>query len=332
MKASILLFFFLFSFMAFGQKKNVRSVPTKSSTPKSAVRTAPRPVSSPVSRPSRPARQSRPTVSRPSKPSSSSSSSTYYAAPSIQEHSTKHPAPSASATSSNSNREPSVDNSSSSNSTSPSSNANSSSYGNYSSQSCGTNPNTGYYNSSGPMVLATGTGFEYLRMARLTGGQYVNYPSNQVVRALEDVITQNANDSTDVVILVDISGSMMNNVKDISKESHQIVQAMPNGSRLGGAVFKYSKSPKWFKYSDLNEDHYYALELISEKRHYFSSESHYDAVLNAMNSNTWKNRKRMVITITDEFIESGENYNSESTIVSVAKAKNIELHTIKLNY
>jgi uncharacterized protein with von Willebrand factor type A (vWA) domain len=153
-----------------------------------------------------------------------------------------------------------------------------------------------------------------------------------VVRALEDVITQNATDSTDIVILVDISGSMKNNVKDISKESHQIVQAMPNGSRLGGAVFKYSKSPKWFKYSDLNKDHYYALDLITEKRKYYSSESHYDGVLNAMNANTWKNRKRMVITITDEFIESGENYNSESTIVSVANAKNIELHTIKLNY
>ena len=330
MKASILFFSFLFSFVAFGQKKNVRSVPTKSSTPKSAVRTAPRPVSSPVSRPSRPARQSRPAVSRPSKPSSSSS--TYYAPSSIQQHSTKHPAPHASSSSSNSNRQPAGNNSSTSNSTSSSSSANSPSYINYSSQSCGTNPRTGYYNSFGPMVGVSGTGFEYGRLARLTGGQYVNYPSNQVVRAIQDVITQNANDSTDVVILVDISGSMQNNVKDISKESHLIVQAMPNGSRLGGAVFKYSKSPKWFKYSDLNEDHYYALDLITKKRKYYSSESHYDAVLNAMNSNTWKNRKRMVITITDEFIESGENYNSESTIVSVANAKNIELHTIKLNY
>jgi len=330
MKASILFFSFLFSFVAFGQKKNVRSVPTKSSTPKSAVRTAPRPVSSPVSRPSRPARQSRPAVSRPSKPSSSSS--TYYAPSSIQQHSTKHPAPHASSSSSNSNRQPAGNNSSTSNSTSSSSSANSPSYINYSSQSCGTNPRTGYYNSFGPMVGVSGTGFEYGRLARLTGGQYVNYPSNQVVRAIQDVITQNANDSTDVVILVDISGSMQNNVKDISKESHLIVQAMPNGSRLGGAVFKYSKSPKWFKYSDLNEDHYYALDLITKKRKYYSSESHYDAVLKAMKANTWKNRKRMVITITDEFIESGENYNSESTVVSVANAKNIELHTIKLNY
>ena len=332
MKTSILIFSFLFSFVAFGQKKNLRSVPTKSTPSKSAVRTSPRPASSPVSRSSRPARQSRPAFSRPSKPSSSSSNSTNYAAPSIQQHSTKHPAPHVSSSSSNSNRQPSEVNVSSSNATSPSLNTNSSSYWNYSSQACGTNPNTGYYNSSGPMVGVSGTGFEYGRLARLTGGQYVNYPSNQVVRAIQDVITQNANDSTDVVILVDISGSMKNNVKDISKESHQIVQAMPYGSRLGGAVFKYSKSPKWFKYSDLNKDHYYALDLITKQRKYFSSESHYDAVLNAMNSNTWKNRKRMVITVTDEFIESGENYNSESTVVSVANAKNIELYTIKLNY
>ena len=298
MKTSILIFSFLFSFVAFGQKKNVRSAPTKSTPPKSVVPTATRPKSSPVSRSSRPARQSRPAVSRPSKPSSSSSNSTNYAAPSIQQHSTKYPAPHVSSSSSNSNRQPSEGNASSSNATSPSSNTNSSPYVNYSSQSCGTNRNTGYFNSSGPMVGVSGTGFEYGRLARLTGGQYVNYPSNQVVRAIKDVITQNANDSTDVVILVDISGSMKNNVKDISKESHQIVQSMPYGSRLGGAVFKYSKSPKWFKYSDLNEDYYYALDLITKKRKYFSSESHYDAVLNAMNSNTWKNRKRMVINLS----------------------------------
>ena len=332
MKTSILFFSFLFSFVAFGQKNNARNISTKTSSPKATVRTSPRPSSPTISKPSRPARQSRPAVSRPSKPSSSSSSPSYFAAPSIQQHSTKHPAPhTSSSPSSNSNRRPSGNNSSSSNTTSTST-ANGSSYVNYSSQSCGTNPNTGYYNSFGPMVGVSGTGFEYGRLARLTGGQYVNYPSSQVVRALQDVITQNANDSTDVVILVDISGSMKNNVKDISKKSHQIVQAMPYGSRLGGAVFKYSKSPKWFKYSDLNEDHYYALDLITEKRKYYSSESHYDALLKAMNANTWKNRKRMVITITDEFIESGENYTSESTIVSVANAKSIELHTIKLNY
>ena len=328
MKTSILIFSFLFSFVAFGQKHNVRSAPSKTSPAKPAVRTTSRPASAPVSRPSR---QPRPAVSRPTRPSSSSASPSRYAAPSIQQYSTKHPAPTVGAQSSNSNHRPTVNSSSTSGATSAASN-NGSSYVNYSSQSCGTNPNTGYYNSSGPLVGVSGTGFEYGRLARLTGGQYLNYPSNRVVRALEDVITQNATDSTDVVILVDISGSMKNNVKDISKESYQIVQAMPNESRLGGAVFKYSKSPNWFNYSDLNEDHYYALDLITENRKYYSSESHYDALLRAMKANTWRNRKRMIITITDEFIESGENYNSERTIVSVANAKNIELHTIKLNY
>ena len=108
MKLSILFFSFLFSFVAFGQKNNSRNISPKTSSPKATVRTSPRPSSSPVSKPSRPARQSRSAVSRPSKPSSSSSSPSYFASPSIQQHSTKHPAPhSSSSPSSNSNRRPS---------------------------------------------------------------------------------------------------------------------------------------------------------------------------------------------------------------------------------
>ena len=328
MKTSILLFSFLFTFVAFGQKNKVRSVPSKTSPAKPAVRTTSRPSTTPVSKPSR---QPRPAVSRPPRPSSSSSSPSRYVAPSIQQYSTKHPAPNSGGSVSNSNRRPVGNSSGTSGASSAAPNTNGSTYVNYSSQSCGTNPNTGYYNSFGPMVGVSGTGFEYGRLARLTGGRYVKYPTHQVARAIQDLIVQNANDSTDIVILVDISGSMKNNVKDISRESQNIVNVMPFGSRLGGAVFKYSKSPEWFKYSDLNEDHYYALDFIAEKRQYNSSESHYDALLKVMDANSWKNRKRMVITITDEFIESGENYNSESTIVSAANAKNIELHTIMLN-
>tara|TARA_B100001287_G_C22683178_1_gene531688 strand:- start:1098 stop:2093 length:996 start_codon:yes stop_codon:yes gene_type:complete len=330
MKISTLFFTLLLSFIAFSQKNKARNTSPKASVYNRASQTTPRAQRSPISEPSRLTRQTRPHPSRPSNPSSLNRTPSYYGPPSIPQHSTKHPAPSSSVSSSNSNREPSVGNSSSSHTMSPSSN-NSSSNVNYSSQSCGTNSRTGYFNSFGPIVGVSGTGFEYDRMARLTGGQYLNYTSSQVVQALQDVITQNASDSTDIVILVDISGSMKNNVKDIEKESHQIVQAIPYGCRLGGAVFKYSKSPKWFKYSDLNEDHYYALDLITENRKYNSSESHYDALLKAMNANSWKNKKRMVITITDEFIESGENYNSERTIVSVANSRNIELYTIKLN-
>ena len=200
------------------------------------------------------------------------------------------------------------------------------------SQSSGTNTNTGYFSSVGPIVTVSGTRSEYDRLSFLTGGQYVEYGHQQLVRALEDVIIQHAGDSTDIVILVDISGSMGNNIKSIYKESNEIMSAMPFGSRLGGATFKFSKTPDWFAFSDLNEDHQYAIDLITQKRKYFSSESHYDALLRAIKSNTWKNRKRMVITITDEFIESGENFNSESTVVAAAKAKDIELYTIMLKY
>jgi hypothetical protein len=203
---------------------------------------------------------------------------------------------------------------------------------NFYSQSSGTSPSTGYYTNSGPIVSVSGTGIEYMRIANATGGQYLIYSQKESAKAIEDVIRQYANDSADIVILVDVSGSMSNNVKDISKESDKIVQAMPIGSRLGGAVFKFSKHPKWFQFSDLNEDHYYALDLITSPRKYMSSESHYDAMLKAIHSNTWKNRKRMIITLTDEYVESGENFNPSSAVISAANANNIELHTIMLSY
>ena len=318
MKTPVLLSFLIISMAVFGQKRtSTRSVSTKQSTPKPAVRQTPRPSSS---------------FSRPSSSSSrpSSSSPTYYEAPRPQRHQTRNPAPS---TNNNSGRTPSTQTGSTGSTGASGSSSNTSpSVTNFYSQSAGTSPSTGYYTNSGPIVSVSGTGIEYMRIANATGGQYLIYSQKESAKAIEDVIRQYANDSADIVILVDVSGSMSNNVKDISKESDKIVQAMPIGSRLGGAVFKFSKHPKWFQFSDLNEDHYYALDLITSPRKYMSSESHYDAMLKAIHSNTWKNRKRMIITLTDEYVESGENFNPSSAVISAANANNIELHTIMLSY
>jgi hypothetical protein len=318
MKTPVLLSFLIISMAVFGQKRtSTRSVSTKQSTPKPAVKQTPRPSSS-FSRPS----------TSPSRPSTSSPS--YYEAPRPQRHQTRNPAPS---TNNNSGRTPSTQTGSTGSTGASGSSSNTSpSVTNFYSQSAGTSPSTGYYTNSGPIVSVSGTGIEYMRIANATGGQYLIYSQKESAKAIEDVIRQYANDSADIVILVDVSGSMYNNVKDISKESDKIVQAMPIGSRLGGAVFKFSKHPKWFQFSDLNEDHYYALDLITSPRKYMSSESHYDAMLKAIHSNTWKNRKRMIITLTDEYVESGENFNPSSAVISAANANNIELHTIMLSY
>jgi len=318
MKTPVLLSFLIISMAVFGQKRtSTRSVSTKQSTPKPAVKQTPRPSSS-FSRPS--SSSSRPSTSSPS----------YYEAPRPQRHQTRNPAPS---TNNNSGRTPSTQTGSTGSTGASGSSSNTSpSVTNFYSQSAGTSPSTGYYTNSGPIVSVSGTGIEYMRIANATGGQYLIYSQKESAKAIEDVIRQYANDSADIVILVDVSGSMYNNVKDISKESDKIVQAMPIGSRLGGAVFKFSKHPKWFQFSDLNEDHYYALDLITSPRKYMSSESHYDAMLKAIHSNTWKNRKRMIITLTDEYVESGENFNPSSAVISAANANNIELHTIMLSY
>ena len=102
MKTPVLLSFLIISMAVFGQKRtSTRSVSTKQSTPKPAVRQTPRPrPSSSFSRPS--SSSSRPSSS-PSRPSSSSPS--YYEAPRPQRHQTRNPAPS---TNNNSGRTPST--------------------------------------------------------------------------------------------------------------------------------------------------------------------------------------------------------------------------------
>ena len=97
-----------------------------------------------------------------------------------------------------------------------------------------------------------------------TGGNVVSTRPYDLVRTLTDHIEKYAGDSTDIVILIDISGSMGNNVKSIASESDAIIVSVPQGSRVG-AVFRLSNSSTWFKHSDLNEDHRMPWILLGKK-------------------------------------------------------------------
>ena len=220
---------------------------------------------------------------------------------------------------------------SSSSSSSSSSNSsrgnNSSSSGYYNNNNTNDNSINNYNSSNGyrPNRLVG-----FTNICTSTGGEVVSTGSLDLVRTLIDQIETHAGDSTDIVILIDISGSMGNNVKAISSESDAIIVSVPQGSRIGAASFRLSNSPLWFKHSDLSEDHWNAMDFIGRKRKYMSSESHLDAIVNTVSSSTWINKKRMIITITDELISPPENLKTQSQAIHAANNKDISLHTIFL--
>ena len=163
-----------------------------------------------------------------------------------------------------------------------------------------------------------------------TGGEVISTSQYNLVKTLIDHIDTYAEDSTDIVILIDISGSMGDNVKSIASESDAIIVSVPQGSRVGAASFRLSNSPLWFKHSDLSEDHWNAMDFIGRKRKYMSSESHLDAIVHTVSASTWINKKRMIITITDELISPSENIKTQSQAIHAANNKDISLHTIFL--
>ena len=172
----------------------------------------------------------------------------------------------------------------------------------------------------------------YDNIAVPTQGSFVKCGRTNLVRTIVDQIDRYTEESTDIVILIDISGSMGNNVKALIKESDLIISSVPARSRIGAASFIMSNSSNWFHLSDLNDDHWKAMDFIGQKRKYRSSESHYDAIVNTVQMSSWENDKRMIITITDEYIAPAENKNSEKEAIQAANSKNVALHTILLEY
>ncbi len=170
----------------------------------------------------------------------------------------------------------------------------------------------------------------YDNIAAPTQGSFVKARRTNLVRTVVDQIDRYTEESTDIVILIDVSGSMGNNVKALTKESDLIISSVPLGSRIGAASFIMSNSTNWFRLSDLNNNHWEAMEFIGQKRKYRSSESHYDAIVKAVQTSSWENDKRMIIIITDEYIAPSENKNSENDAIQVANSKNVSLHTIFL--
>lgn len=223
---------------------------------------------------------------------------------------------------------PTHNSSSSSSSSSSGNSSNPSSYYNNNNTNYNSNNNeSSSFNSYGnaPQRLV---GFTNICMN--TGGEVISTSQYNLVKTLIDHIDTYAEDSTDIVILIDISGSMGDNVKSIASESDAIIVSVPQGSRVGAASFRLSNSPLWFKHSDLSEDHWNAMDFIGRKRKYMSSESHLDAIVHTVSASTWINKKRMIITITDELISPSENIKTQSQAIHAANNKDISLHTIFL--
>ncbi|MBL7811648.1 MAG: T9SS type A sorting domain-containing protein [Bacteroidetes bacterium] len=148
---------------------------------------------------------------------------------------------------------------------------------------------------------------EFTRLARETGGKFTLIRDVQeVVGSATSIIRRNLRKGTDVLLLVDKTGSMDDDIASIKVGLHKIVNALKKEKdiRCGMAFYgDKNNDDNWFNYLDFSKDFdslQARIEDVKAEGGGDMPESVYDGFFEAHNKMNWDStRRRMVILIGD---------------------------------
>ncbi|MFT5819105.1 MAG: hypothetical protein ACI8ZM_000327 [Crocinitomix sp.] len=175
-------------------------------------------------------------------------------------------------------------------------------------------------------------------LARSTGGELkVVANSSFVTRAILDIVENHAQDNSDIMIILDKTQSMEDDLDNIKKGLIQIVRKLEaySGIRLSMATYgdKNVDGNKWYDYNNFESDFSSSKSFIEKIRVTGGGdypESVYDGIYEAFSEGFWESdNKRIVILLGD-----APSLDSDSTlaeydatdIISLATTQNINMN------
>lgn len=154
------------------------------------------------------------------------------------------------------------------------------------------------------VVLTTDEAFNTL--AALTGGERFDVASAaQLPGIIIEVIDKHAKIGTDLVFLIDNTGSMSDEIYQVKQSLSNIISRLPAGTRLGAALYNdLNVEPiNWYQWIDLNSNLTPAtsfIQNISLDGGGDLPESVYDGIYATIEKMSWSSTaKRMIIVIGD---------------------------------
>ncbi len=154
------------------------------------------------------------------------------------------------------------------------------------------------------ILLSANEAFEFL--AEQTQGQkYDAFNASQVPNIIIDVIEEQTTSNTDIVFLIDNTGSMDDDINEIKNAINNIVSTLKPGNRLAMAVYNdANEDPSgWYEWFDLTSDFSQALIFLNSISVYGGGdipESVYDGIYLTVDNLSWESSsKRMIIVIGD---------------------------------
>lgn len=160
----------------------------------------------------------------------------------------------------------------------------------------------------------------YTNLATATGGKrYDVARASDLPKSIIQIITENAaSQPTDVIFLVDNTGSMTDDINAIKKDLNKIIDALPPSTRLGVGGYRDRGDLYLLRFQDLTTDFPIIRTFIANM--YASGggdlpEAIYDALYETVTKATWLKKKRMVILIGDSSPQEGTNTTHSATEV-----------------
>ncbi|WP_421753763.1 T9SS type A sorting domain-containing protein [Croceimicrobium sp.] len=187
--------------------------------------------------------------------------------------------------------------------------------------------------SSSLVVPEAVTQFESL--SKQTGGDLkILVDASKIARSLKDIIRENGSDQLDLMIIMDVTASMKNDVENVKKGLNYILNQLSRykGVRLAMATYMDKHdNPDWYRYQDFGNsvrDIKDFVNQISLTGNTSTAESVYDGVYRAINEGFFQSqRKRMVILIGHAPSHTGAlSSHSLEEIIQIANAQSIKMN------
>lgn len=146
----------------------------------------------------------------------------------------------------------------------------------------------------------------YTLLAELTGGiRYDAARASDVPDIIIKVINENAAAGTDLVFLIDNTGSMGDDIYEVRTALNDIITKLPASTMLGAATYNDANEvpSTWYTWENLSATYSNIGTFINNIRVYGGgdyAESVYDGLYQTLDKMSWSStRKRMIIIIGD---------------------------------
>ena len=174
----------------------------------------------------------------------------------------------------------------------------------------------------------------FFHLGHSTGGEfYFKNAAESIHQVILDILRDKGQNGSDILFLIDKTGSMTNDIEDVKKNLNKIIDQVKELKDVRLAVANYGDKnvdgPGWFNSVDLTKDfqqirNYVNKMQVSDGGDY--PESVYDGIAASVNQLNWReNSKKMILVIGDApSLEDRLSDHDRQDILDLCKKEGIQ--------